>query len=216
MKARVLYVDDDANNLKALERLLDKEPYHLITFDSPEKALEKLGEIKPAVVISDYRMPEMDGTVFLKKVKERRPETVRIILTGHSDMEVAISAINQGNVFRFIRKPWQDGELRSEIVSALEYHDLMAGLAILEKNGVHEAVVERARKKGFQELAARIRREMAQPMAVLAGYTRLLEDYGKNDTLLKTYVSNIAAQIKSMDQIIAEMAAKGLKSNERG
>ena len=148
-----------------------------------------MNEIKPAIVISAYRIPEMEGTVFLEKVKQKRPETVRIILTDHADLETAISAINQGNVFRFIRKPWQDDELKEEILSALEYYDLIAGLASVEENSVHEVVIEKACEKRMQELTVRVRRELAQPMAVLSGYIRLLEEYGRDDPLLKTYIS---------------------------
>ena len=72
----------------------------------------------------------------LEKIRKKRPDTVRIILTGHADLDVAISAINQGNVFRFIQKPCNDSEMKAEIRSALEYHEFMSGLHALGEKGI--------------------------------------------------------------------------------
>lgn len=77
----------------------------------PIKALEKLKETQFSVVVSDQRMLEMDGTVFLEKVREKWPDTIRIILTGFADYEAAVDAINRGSVYRFSSKPWVDEEL---------------------------------------------------------------------------------------------------------
>ena len=113
MKDKVLFVDDEQSNLKALKRLFRNEPFDFITYNSPTEALAKIEAIKPAVVISDQRMPEMSGTAFLEQVRNKQPHSVRIILTGHADLKAAMDAINNGHVFRFIQKPWNPEALKN-------------------------------------------------------------------------------------------------------
>src|SRR4030042_6899699 len=111
----ILLVDDEENILSALQRLLRRENYNVITNASPEKALEILKHEPVSLVISDQRMPEMDGTEFLEKAREIQPVAIRIILTGYADINAAMAAINQGKVYRFITKPWNDLDLKTTI-----------------------------------------------------------------------------------------------------
>lgn len=207
MKARVLYVDDEPYNLKALKRIFRDEPFHFITFDSPKTALHKINEIKPAVVISDQRMPEMTGTHFLEEVKNRQPDTVRIILTGQADLEVAIAAINQGNVFRFFQKPWEESELKAEIAAALEYHQVISGLRAIGEKGVDEAAIKKERMKGVREVAITVRHELGQSMTIISGYSQLLRECIEKDTISYTYLSNIVLQIRKMEEIITKITS---------
>ena len=207
MKDRVLYVDDDLGNLKALGRLLRNEAFHFITFDSPHEALRNIDVIKPAVVISDQCMPEMAGTLFLGEVKKRRPDSVRMILTGHADLEAAMAAINKGNVFRFIQKPWNDDQLKAEIAAALEYHEVIAGLRLLGEKGVEAALIKKERMIGVHELAVAVRHELGQSMAIISGYSYLLQDYLGKDALLHTYLSNILSQIKRMEELTTKVTS---------
>ncbi|MBU0988489.1 MAG: HD domain-containing protein [Proteobacteria bacterium] len=126
MAESIVFVDDEISVLKALKRLLIDEPYEILIFNSPLEALKKIEKTPPAVVISDQCMPEMEGTRFLKKVRDISPETVRIILTGYADAEAAIDAINQGSVFRFVSKPWEDDMLKLTIRQAVEHYKLVA------------------------------------------------------------------------------------------
>jgi response regulator RpfG family c-di-GMP phosphodiesterase len=125
MENSIIFVDDEINILKSLKRLFLSQPYEIHYFSNPLEALEHLKKTEAAVVISDQNMPEMEGTIFLEKVKEILPETVRIILTAYANTESAIAAINQGNVFRFIRKPWSEHELKLTIKNALEHYRLV-------------------------------------------------------------------------------------------
>ena len=100
------------------------EPHETLAFNMPSEALDKIGEIQPAVVVSDQRMPEMKGTSLLQKVKEISPDTVRIILTGYADTTAAIASINEGSVSRFISKPWDDDEFKITIRHAVEHYRL--------------------------------------------------------------------------------------------
>lgn len=119
MKVKILFVDDEQPILQAIRRLLRDFPYEVETIANPMQALERLQEIAPDVVISDYRMPGMDGVVFLQNVAERLPDTMRLLLTGFADVAIAQEAINSARVYRFLTKPWRETELHAAIESAL-------------------------------------------------------------------------------------------------
>jgi two-component system NtrC family sensor kinase len=122
---QILCVDDEENVLKSLCRLFMDDDYDLITATSGEAGLEELDN-NPDVqlVISDYRMPGMNGVDFLKEVCVRRPDTVRIVLSGYADTAAIVAAINEGQIYKFIAKPWNDDELRVTIAKALELYFL--------------------------------------------------------------------------------------------
>ena len=105
MDEKILFVDDEENVLAAFRRQF-KKTFNLETASNSILGLEVLQTEGPfAVVIADFRMPEMDGIQFLSRVKEISPDTVRIMLTGHADLNTAIDAVNSGNIFRFLTKP---------------------------------------------------------------------------------------------------------------
>jgi response regulator RpfG family c-di-GMP phosphodiesterase len=116
----ILLVDDEINILKALNRLLRTDGYRLLIAESGAEALNLMAHESVDLVISDMRMPEMDGAVFLATVRQKWPDTVRILLTGHADMAQTVSAINHGEIYRFIAKPWNDQELLIIVRQALE------------------------------------------------------------------------------------------------
>lgn len=125
MTRRILFVDDEPNVLQAFERQFRKQ-FELQTALGPEQALERLRQDGPfAVVVSDFRMPEMDGVEFLALVRERWPDTVRIMLTGQADLNDAIAAVNQGNIFRFLSKPCPAETLAPALDAGLEHHRLV-------------------------------------------------------------------------------------------
>lgn len=121
---KILIVDDEENVLNALRRVLRREGYEVFTASDPASALEFLAKNRVDMVISDHLMPKMTGLQFLKIVRNRHPDTVRMMLTGHADMQTAIDAINQGEIYRFLTKPWDDVELKVTIHLAFEQLDL--------------------------------------------------------------------------------------------
>ncbi|MBD2343935.1 response regulator [Anabaena subtropica] len=124
-KLKILVVDDEPDNLDLLYRTFRRD-FHVLKADSGVNALEVLSvEGEVAVIISDQRMPEMKGTEFLSKTVPQFPDTVRIILTGFTDIEDLVEAINAGQVYKYITKPWDPGELKAVVQRAAETYDLL-------------------------------------------------------------------------------------------
>jgi response regulator RpfG family c-di-GMP phosphodiesterase len=117
---RVLVVDDDELILKALARILDSAGYEARCYEEPDEALEAIERDAPVVVISDYMMPAMDGITFLKQARLRYPGAVRILCTAAEDFRVALQAVNSGEVYRIIAKPWHQQELLATVNQAAE------------------------------------------------------------------------------------------------
>jgi len=123
MKPRFIFVDDEPLMVRAMERLVKNEPFDFYWFNSPVKALGRIEEIAPQVILSDQRMPDMHGIQFLKKVREKLPNTARMILTGYCMPDYADSALEKGDVLKFISKPWDNMTLIQEIRNAFRYTD---------------------------------------------------------------------------------------------
>lgn len=122
--ARVLLVDDEPNILNALKRLLRTDGYHIHTVTSPYEGLALLEHESFDLVMSDQRMPDMTGVEFLRQVKTRWPEAMRIVLSGYTELESVTSAINEGAVYKFLTKPWEDDQLREQVAGAIRYKRL--------------------------------------------------------------------------------------------
>ena len=120
----VLFVDDEVNILKALQRLLRSEHMNVLCASRAQEALELLDKQPCQVVVTDQRMPEMTGVDLLSQVRQRYPDIVRMMLTGYTEMDVAVDAINRGEIYRLITKPWNDDELRATIRQAFDHSDL--------------------------------------------------------------------------------------------
>ncbi len=114
-KIRMLLVDDEASILSALRRLLRHEDWHLRLASSGEAGLAALDEEAADIVISDVRMPEMDGLTFLRCVRERHPAAVRVVLTGYAEEEELLVAFRDGDTHEIITKPWDDAMLRERL-----------------------------------------------------------------------------------------------------
>ena len=157
---RILIVDDDEDILKALRRLFSLTPctvgeqtFSLAAdiFVSPQQALAKAQHTAYALVISDYRMPAMNGVQFLKAFREIQPDVPRLILSGYADLNGLISALNDAGISRCIAKPWNDYELVSSIGQVLALHQLtrenqrLADLARLTQGSISAEDIERKR-----------------------------------------------------------------------
>jgi len=124
-KARILSVDDEQNVLDAMQQLMRRH-YDLQTADNGEEGLRLIREDEPfAVVLSDMRMPGMNGAEFLRQARDTAPETVRILLTGYADMENVMAAVNDGNIFRIMGKPCPSDQLLETVAQAVQQHELL-------------------------------------------------------------------------------------------
>jgi signal transduction histidine kinase len=186
----VLCIDDEREILSALQRSLRNVAGQVVTATNGEEGIALLEEHAPAVIISDMRMPGMNGAEFLQRVLEFAPHTFRILLTGHADIEAAISAINKGEIHRYMHKPWDSDELNQAIKQGFERHDLIqANLALTDSLGeknrelqqlngtLEEKVVERTQQLLHSErlsvlgrLAAGIVHEVMTPLTISVGW----------------------------------------------
>lgn len=122
-KLNVLLLDDENDILKALNRVLRMD-YNVVTFDNGADALEYLQENPIHIIISDMRMPEMDGADFLAKAREMQPDTVRLLLTGYADIQSTVRAVNAGGIHTYISKPWDNENLKLIVGKAAEFYRL--------------------------------------------------------------------------------------------
>lgn len=122
-KPGILYVDDEEHNLHSFKASLRRE-FNVYTAISPDEALEYLDKEDLRVILSDQRMPKKTGVEFFAELKETHPEPVRILLTGYSDMQAVVDAINQGEIYRYLTKPWDAPSMISTINQAIEIFNL--------------------------------------------------------------------------------------------
>lgn len=121
----LLLLDDEANIIKALSRTLRRDGYRILSTTSVREAFSILAENEVQVIVSDQRMPEMSGTEFFSQVKAIHPNTVRIVLSGYTDLKSVTDAINEGAIYKFLTKPWDEEQLREQIRQAFQYHSAM-------------------------------------------------------------------------------------------
>lgn len=132
---RILYIDDEVDNILAFKAVFRRD-YHIETAESGSEALEIMKDNHFHVVISDQRMPRMTGVEFFTQIKELYPDTIRMVLTGYSDMQAIVDAINKGSIYYYITKPWNASELKVIIENALEAFELRVRNRELEKENV--------------------------------------------------------------------------------
>ncbi len=119
----MLLLDDEENVLNALARTLRPHGWRVLATTDPEEAFSLMARHTVQVVVSDQRMPAMSGTEFLGRVKDLYPDSIRIVLSGHSDLDSVIGAVNRGAVWKYLGKPWEDAELVRILQQAFERHE---------------------------------------------------------------------------------------------
>lgn len=130
-KAKILFVDDEPATLEGL-KLAHAKQYDIRLAESGEKGLAVLAaETDIAVVVSDMRMPGIDGAAFLAKVREQTPDAVRLLLTGHADIDAAARAVNEGRIFKFLTKPCTPQEMRLALAAAVQMYELVTAEKVL-------------------------------------------------------------------------------------
>ena len=179
----VLFVDDEVNILRALQRLLRHEEMNVLSTDRANEALEIVAREPVQLVVTDQRMPDMSGVDLLSKVRERQPDVVRMLLTGYTEIDVAVDAINRGQIYRLVTKPWNDDELRATIRQALDHWDLKSEIKRLNQ-------VTREQNFRLQDmnrnLEAKVRERTKQLVA-------------KHQELRRAYVQTVGALAEAVD-----------------
>lgn len=128
MSENVLFVDDEENILRSIGRVFSENDFRMLTAGSAEEALHLVRKENIAVLVSDNLMPGMRGVELLSKVKEISPDTVKILMTAHADLPTAIDAINKGEVFRFIVKPWDNDDLVNTVQEGINRYRMIRSL----------------------------------------------------------------------------------------
>lgn len=145
---KVLFVDDESSILSTLQRTLRKEPYKVLVSNNALDALELVSANDINVVIADQRMPDMPGTEFLQRVCEISPDSVRAIISGYANADVIVDSINKGQVYRFIPKPWDVGDLKEAVNQCLRHSEVLLG----NRNLVKRAHARTAELKNQKEM----------------------------------------------------------------
>lgn len=135
--AKILIVDDEKNILKSLQRMLRNEPYTVKTAASPSIAIKMCREEEFHVIIGDYRMPEMDGTEMFFEINKINPDSIKIVLSGYSDINIITDALNKEYINKYILKPWNDTNLKKEIEKSLYHFNLLK-----TNKELHQKVIE--------------------------------------------------------------------------
>jgi DNA-binding NtrC family response regulator len=132
-KSRILFVDDEPEILRSLERITKKLDAVILTASSGQDALDIINECPVDVIVSDFNMPNMDGNQLLEQVAKISPETVRMVLTGHGDMEMIVNLINNGHIWGFLQKPWDNFELIIKLKQALHLQQVLAERTLMRR-----------------------------------------------------------------------------------
>lgn len=168
MTNTLLLVDDEENILSALTRLLRRDGYTLFRATSGEEGLRLLAENDVGVIVSDQRMPQMTGVEFLTRARALRPDTVRIALSGYTDLDSVTDAINRGSIYKFLTKPWDDDLLRQNIAEAFErYHMRQENQRLIQ-----ELTIAKEKLTAINE---HLEQEVAQRTAEAIGNLRTLQ-----------------------------------------
>lgn len=147
MAHKILVVDDEPHVTEALKRMLHHESYEVLSASYANEALQILARESISVVVSDEKMPGMQGSEFLAMVYLHFPETIRIMLTGYANLDLAVRAINEGHIYRFLMKPCNEEEIRHTIRQAIQQRELAdKSRQLLQKVKQQDSVLERLEK----------------------------------------------------------------------
>ena len=171
----LLLVDDEENILSALKRLFRRDGYKILTANSGLQALELLATTEVDVIISDQRMPGMPGVDFLRKAKEIWPHTIRMTLSGFTDLQSIIDAVNEGAVFKFLTKPWDDDRLREHVAQAFRQKEMADENRRLTHQLATASVEQAALNRRLEALLERQRQDTSLAEAGAGGIRDLVE-----------------------------------------
>ena len=218
----VLIVDDEVNILSSIKRILRTESYRLLVAKRAGEALDILANEPVHILVTDISMPEMDGFTLLRKVEQINPDVIRLVLSGRSDIHTILSAINERNVYRYIVKPFESGELKIVIRQAVDLFNLQQDrrdlLSKLENHNIllEQNVQARTRQLLAAESAVEIGKHAAQivhnlnnSLTVVQGALSLiqdiLEDTAPDIESLRQWFATTKSSADQLGKIISEI-----------
>lgn len=205
----LLLVDDEANILNSLRRLLRPKGYRVFTAEGGEAALEILGREAVDLVVSDMRMPGMDGAQLLERVRALWPQTMRILLTGYADINSTIAAVNKGGIYRYISKPWNDDDILMAIDQALSLRGLERDRQRLQALTERQNEELKSLNAGLEE---RVRERTAELQIAHQELTLAMEKLKKNFFSTVQMLSNLielrAPQLAGHGRRVADIARR--------
>jgi diguanylate cyclase (GGDEF)-like protein len=205
----LLLVDDDTSVLTALERVL-RGDFLIIKASDPVEALKFVKEKKPAILLTDFSMPQMSGEEFLKSCRDLSPQTIRAVISGHVDLKEMEALINQNLIHRFFMKPWENDVLRMQMLECLSHHQLLMERDLLEKLAVTDPVTHLHNHRYFQdtirievERSKRHNRKLSIIMADIDGFKKYNDQNGhpQGDQLLKSAAKVFISGLRNLDSV---------------
>jgi len=213
-KGSLLFVDDERNILASLRRLFRSEGYKIHLANSGAEGLELLKKERVDLVISDMRMPEMNGAEFLSRVAEKWPGITRMLLTGYSDMGSTIDAINKGNVYKYICKPWEDSDLKQNVKLALELRQIEQErdrLLVLTREQNEEL---ESFNTNLENLVEKRTAELNKAMTRLERSCSILKDnYSTTIKIFSNFIEMREGSLRGQSRIIATHANRFVMEN---
>lgn len=213
-KPCVLLVDDEEFILNSLRRLLRSQPYDLFFAESGEKALELMAHQRIDLVITDARMPNMDGPTLLAEIHQRYPATTRILLTGYADLNMIVKAINEGQIYRYISKPWNDEELLLTLRQSLAHQ-------YSERERQRLELLAHEQNEALQSLNATLEKRVAARMSELQqtadmldlAYDELKHSYATSTEVFSLLVNQRLSKSKQTNRQIIDLVRTYCKSH---
>lgn len=203
MQHTILCIDDEPDICDALERLFRKK-YRVLKATSAKEGLKILQNEKVTVIISDQRMPNMTGVQFFKESIKTHPEAVRILLTGFADIESVIEAINTGQIYRYVTKPWDPLDLTTAVGQAVERFELTSELK--EKNKALSLALDELKTldKAKDQFMILINHELKTPLTSLTSYVDILKETNLDEDQ-KKYLVRVEQATERLSQLISEV-----------
>lgn len=221
-KHSILLVDDEVSITESLKRIFRKEDYRIFTASSGKEGLELLNTLEEPVslIISDQRMPGMTGTQFLEKAREIFPDAGRCLLTGYSDMDAVIDAVNKGEIHRYLSKPWNDNELLVQVRQLLERYELvLENRRLLELTSTQNKELNELNKNLEKKVNERTLEIRQKNIELEEANKKLEESFLDTIRLLSSLIENLNPELGKYMKHVAQLARKvaeeyGLDSEE--